>query len=326
MRLELDPGIIEKLKRSRLERFLPLPDRFYRKTLFKKGRMYGLETSSTVEGTASFENRPVAIRLSPMQSALPRFSSQDHSMSLDPGHCIRGAHNIQLGEIKIIEHIISLMSAMNLRFDVSLTEPSFPTFNECNLPFLRAIEDNVKDIGPAAFFTVKKPFGLLFEKGYVLLEPDDGSRNLRVDHQIEYPGRSIGKQRIEAVISPEFYSFLCSARTPSFRSAEETAKNVELLKSGVKIDYPVSLDNVLFVDPGKIHNPRSVFVEGKVNYEFMMHELIDITAWLMFVELKFRGKFAGKMTTLFFDHHAQIDAAQFVCGEEFSRIGMTALS
>jgi hypothetical protein len=39
-------------------------------------------------------------------------------------------------------------------------------------------------------------------------------------------------------------------------------------------------------------------------------------SWIRFPEERYGGKFCGKMTTFLFDHHKQIDMAQYFCSEE----------
>ncbi len=329
MKLITDPRALRRIQSQRSETFLPRPRKFAVKNLpFLPDRVYVMRKAVTVSGIASFENKPMTIEIGPMAGSTPTLHYGKQSLPLLPRLTEKGRHNIQLGEVKIIEHMLSLMTCLHIDADLRLSEPSFPTFDFCNRPLLQAVRRGVADGGPAQFFTVKRPFALEFKKGYVMLEPDDGKCRLFVDHEIRYPGKSIGTQRFAAQIDPSFYAFLSAARTPSFRPVEETRSNVRKLKAREPIPFPVTLQNVLFVDEERIHNPRRAFDHARRNYEFMMHELIDVTAWLKFVDIRYGGQFAGRMTTLFFDHHAQIDAARFVCDalEFASEIGMKPVS
>lgn len=287
-----------------------------------------MRKSVSIPGIASFENREMTIEIGPVSGAKPAIHYKDKTIPIEPSRTEKGQHNIQLGEVKIIEHILSLMSCLHIHADIHVSLPSFPTFDLCNRPLLQAVRRGMADGGPAEFFTVKRAFALEIGRGYVMLEPDEGSCTIGIDHEIRYPGKSVGTQRMVTQIDPSFYAFLCAARTPSFRPIEETRENVRKLKSREPIPFPVTLKNVLFVDEEKIHNPRRAFEHAGRNYEFMMHELIDITAWLKFFDIRYGGQFAGKMTTLFFDHHAQIDAARFVCdSQEFAEnIGIQRIS
>ncbi|MCE9597815.1 MAG: UDP-3-O-acyl-N-acetylglucosamine deacetylase [Spirochaetia bacterium] len=314
MDVTFDQGRIDDLLRDRHPIIRQIPDRLRKNVPFKHGHAYGLLSPVTIKGTSSFENKPVRITLSPTNAA-PTFelASTGERFAIDPAICQKGQHNIQLGSIKIVEHPLSFMSAFGLRCDISLDQPSFPTFDYCNLPYLEAVENKIVDIGPERSFTIKSPACLLFGNGYCVLEPDQGVNKLQIDHQVSYPGKSVSTIRIGTQLTPDIYAFLCAARTPSFRPRAENQKNYELVKSGALKEYPVTTENVLFVDEEEFYNPRAEFSEDGFNYEFIMHEIIDIIAWLRFLEIAHNGRFVGKMTTFLFDHHAQIDAAIWAC-------------
>lgn len=323
MNITTDLNKIKELKSERSTTILPIPDSFTDNRLgLKKTKSYSIVNPSIIEGISSFENKRIQITLNPPASDTPSFSYKEQTLQLVPNLTIKGQHNIQLGEIKIIEHPISVMTALNVNMDFHLTEASFPTFDYCNKPYIDALFNNVRETGNTTFFTTKQPFAGIFEKAYFIIEPDEGRNSLLVDHQVSYPGTSIGNSRIQVEITPEFYTFLCDARTPAFRPKEETKKNFEIVKNKLIKDYPITPENVLFVDEDTIYNPRDKFLYNGINYEFMMHELIDIIAFLKFVDVKYSGKFVGRLTTFLFDHHKQIDAANFMCSDEMEKIGI----
>lgn len=323
MNIETSLDRIKEIKSERFQTITPEPETFKDDRLkLKKDKSYSIINDSIINGISSFENKPIQIQLSSPSSEIPTFGFQNKKLPLIPSLTIKGQHNIQLGEIKIIEHPISVMTALNVNMDLTLSEASFPTFDYCNKPYIDALENNLKETGDAKFFTVKQPFAGVFEKGYFIIEPDEGQKSLLVDHQVSYPGTSIGNSRIQVEISPEFYTFLCDARTPAFRPKEETKKNFEIVKNKLIKDYPITTENVLFVDEDTIYNPRTKFDFNGINHEFMMHELIDIIAFLKFVDVKYSGKFVGRLTTFLFDHHKQIDAANFMCSDEMEKIGI----
>jgi hypothetical protein len=111
------------------------------------------------------------LRLLPQAGTVPILSWGERRYPLLPEHAGRGLHNMQLGEIRIIEHLCALMVALNLRLDADVSEPSFPTFDDCDATLVRAIEGVVRPGGPLRHFSVKQPVALVFERGYVLLEP-----------------------------------------------------------------------------------------------------------------------------------------------------------
>ncbi|MBL8018325.1 MAG: UDP-3-O-acyl-N-acetylglucosamine deacetylase [Leptospirales bacterium] len=311
-----DSERIRELIAQRHPSIRKIPATLQKTVPFKHGRAYGIDSTVTIQGISSFENKPVEIKLSPTESTpVFEFRQTGERFAIDPGLCQKGQHNIQLGSIKIVEHPLSFMSAFGVRCDVSLDQPSFPTFDYCNLPYLEAVQGHLVDLGPESSFSITKPACLLFGKGYCILEPDQGADALLIDHQVSYPGTSVGTTRLELKLTPETYAFLCAARTPSFRTRSENLKNYELVRSGQVKEYPVTTENVLFVDEEEFYNPRAEFVSNRFNYEFMMHEIIDIIAWLRFLEIAHNGRFVGKMTTFLFDHHAQIDAAIWACAD-----------
>ncbi|MCB1327027.1 MAG: UDP-3-O-acyl-N-acetylglucosamine deacetylase [Spirochaetales bacterium] len=325
MKLVTDSTAIAELKAHRHAAILEMPPHFRAPVPgFEQGRRYVPDRPVDVQGVSSFENQPVRIRLSPPGSATPVFSWNEASWELKSENLKLGEHNIQLGDIKIIEHPIALMSALNVDFDISMDQSSFPTFERCDLPYLHALQDNLRDAGQWPWVTVNKAFALTFEEGYVILEPERERPYLTVDHQIRYPGSAIGTQRLVTEITAERFAFFGQARTPSFRSREETLQILEMAKAGLIKDFPVSPENIFFVDPEHIHNPRPEFEHNGHNYEFMLHELIDITSWLKLVDLRFRAKFVARMTSFLFGHGPQIEAARFLCLDpEFEPIGMS---
>ena len=325
MKLITDTEAIAELKADRHPTVLEMPPDFQAPLPgFQQGRKYVPARSLEVRGLSSFENQPVQIRLSPPRSGTPVFSWNESSWELSAENLKLGEHNIQLGDIKIIEHPIALMSALCVDFDISMDQSSFPTFDRCDLPFLQALRDNLRDAGELPYVTVNKAFALTFDEGYVILEPEEERACLSVDHQIRYPGSAIGTQRLITEITAERFAFFGQARTPSFRSREETLQILEMARAGLIKDFPVSPENVLFVDPDHIHNPRTEFEHNGHNYEFILHELIDITSWLKLVDLRFQAKFVARMTSFLFGHGPQIEAARFLCLDpEFESIVMS---
>ena len=329
MQIETSTAAIRKLKADRHTEILPVPDSFVdHSTGVRVDRRYGLREPVLVRGRSSFENRRSTIEMRGRRGPFPTIGYRGLNRPLHAEHAIKGEHNIQLGDVKIIEHVLALSLAMNLDVDFSLSQPSFPTFDYCNRPFLDGAKDRLVDLGAVRRFTIKRAFAGIFDKGYFILEPAESARQstLVMDHQISYPGQAVGNQRIVADITPELFAFLCSARTTSFRP--ETKKIYWLTRLGIaRFKYPVTVHNILFADAHKLYNPRKRFDGPAANYEFIFHELMDVMAWLRFLEVKHDGKFVGRLTTFYFDHHKQVDAARYVClSPDFQkRIGIRML-
>ncbi|MCB1171632.1 MAG: UDP-3-O-acyl-N-acetylglucosamine deacetylase, partial [Leptospiraceae bacterium] len=271
----------------------------------------------SVQGLSTFEKRPVTVTFYPQKGRRPLFYLEDgksRGRALRPRNLEHGTNNIQLGPIQIIEHPLALMLALNLDVDIGITGPSFPTFDECNGPFLDALNHHVRRTRRrVSHFTVKEPVALKFDAGYCILEPE--VKGLWMDHQIDYPG-FLGRQRVVVEITPDFFFFLARARTPSFRSVQETDEIIERSRAGT-LPFPLGESNVLFADVNGLRNPRPVFEYNDHNYEFICHELIDVMAFLKIVESELHGRFCGRLTTLRFGHEQQIVAAREMVGERF---------
>ncbi|XDD49479.1 UDP-3-O-acyl-N-acetylglucosamine deacetylase [Leptospira sp. WS92.C1] len=327
MQISTDSQKISELKQSRYPNSLRFPEHFKDKSYaFFSGESYTISKPFVLQGISTLENKLSTIIVKPAFGAFSKFSHLQFSQDLKPEFCIKGNHNIQLGEVKIIEHPIALMSAFGFYLDFDLEQPSFPTFDFCDQVYLDGIRDNFQKIGDIPCFTVKKSFVIIWEKGYCILEPDDGDQILSLDHQVSYPGDTVGNARIKADMSPQLFAYIASARTTAFRSGVEAEKFYQIGMTGGLKDYPFTLENVILLNEEKIFNPREKFESQGLNYEFLAHELIDILAWIRFVEEEYKGRFVGKMTTYLFDHHKQIDIAQFVCDRNrFSEIGIRIL-
>lgn len=300
---------IQHLKADRTEP-MPLPDTFRIPVDWDNRFTWTVRKPVIVEGVSTFENKPVRITLYPQKGSRPMFYLEDgksRGRALRPRNLVHGTNNIQLGPIKIIEHPIAVMFALNLDVDIGITQPSFPSFDDCNGPYLDALLHNVrKTRRRVGHFTVASPVAFQFESGYCVLEPDQ--EMFWMDHQIDYPG-FIGKQRIQAEITPEFFCFLARARTPSFRSIQETDQIIAGARAG-QLPFPLSESNVLFADINGLRNPREEFEWKDHNYEFILHELIDVMAFLKIVESEMGGRFRGRITTARFGHEQQIQVAQ----------------
>ncbi|MCR9142038.1 MAG: UDP-3-O-acyl-N-acetylglucosamine deacetylase [bacterium] len=321
LKIETKGAALRELKAARHADILPVPDGFRDDSAgLRIDRRYSLPPGEVAEvrGVASFENRRAKIQMRRPRGPWPTIGCRGLSLPLHARHTIKGEHNIQLGEVKIIEHVLAMMSALNLDLDFHLTQASFPTFDYCNRPFVDALAGRLTETGPVKRFTVRRAFAGVFDRGYFMLEApqkNDDERCLTMDHQITYPGEAVGNQRIVAPITPAFFNYICGARTTSFRP--ETKRIYWLTRLGIaRLKYPVTTRNILFADAHKLYNPRGHFdaQPGSArNYEFICHELMDVMAWIKFLEVKYEGKFVGRLTTHFFDHHRQIDAARFVC-------------
>ncbi|EMK01688.1 MULTISPECIES: UDP-3-O-acyl-N-acetylglucosamine deacetylase [unclassified Leptospira] len=317
---------IKDLVSDRNPEILSLPEEFSQETEVDPEYSYTIQKEFQVQGKATFENKESIIKVSPIQNGRSGFSWNGIRYDLDSRKCIKGNHNIQLGEVKVIEHPLAWMLAFGIYADFTLTESSFPTFDFCDRVYMVHSKGNLKKLGERKKISVSSPFALVWEKGYCVLEPSvQESQGLVIDHQVEYPGTTVGKSRIVTELTAENFSYFGDARTTAFRNKKDAESFYQIGLAGGLKDYPFTLENVLLLDEDKIYNIRDKFQDSRsgYNYEFICHELIDIISWLRFVEEKYEGKFFGKMTTFLFDHHKQIDIAQFSCDpEELEKYGI----
>jgi hypothetical protein len=316
MQVTFESDEIKKIKKERFQEIQNFPDHFTDDSIqIDKNYRYEIKNFFEISGKATFENKENIIKITP-SFEVSHFTFSGKTYPLEASLCIKGNHNIQLGEVKIIEHPLAVMSAYNLALDFELEYSSFPTFDYCNRIYLENLKDNLIKKERLKYFTVKQPFGIFWEKGYCILEPDSGEKEMILDHQVSYPGTTVGNWRLISKMKPIIFNYIASARTPSFRRGEEAEKFYQIGLAGGLKDYPFTLENVMLLNEDKIYNPRSNYEYSGKNYEFMSHELIDIMSWIRFPEERYGGKFCGKMTTFLFDHHKQIDMAQYFCSEE----------
>ncbi|PJZ59152.1 UDP-3-O-acyl-N-acetylglucosamine deacetylase [Leptospira barantonii] len=327
MQVLTDSQKILELKAGRFPNPIEFPKHFRdERFAFDSTSSYTITDPFQIRGTSTLENKPSEITVKPATGRYSRFSHSGKNYELNPSLCIKGNHNIQLGDVKIIEHPLAVMSAFGFYMDFELEQSSFPTFDFCDQVYLDGIQNNFHKIGEVSRITVAKPFAAVWEKGYCILEPDEQGMSLFLDHQVSYPGQTVGNVRIQTELTPEFFSYIASARTTAFRPGIEAEKFYQIGLGGGLKDYPFTLENVILLNEDKIFNPREKFESNGMNYEFLAHELIDILAWIRFVEEEYQGRFFGKMTTFLFDHHRQIDIAQLVCDRKrFSEIGIRVL-
>lgn len=247
-------GLLEDRNRS----ILGLPDYFTDSTLIvEPGNSYTVEKAFTIEGKATFENKNSLVKISPAAGNRSSFSWDGKKFPLNAADCIKGNHNIQLGDVKVIEHPLAWMLAFGVYVDIETTESSLPTFDFCDRPYLDGLTGNLRIIAPRKTISVSKPLALVWEKGYCVVEPPENSKEseqLIIDHQVSYPGNSIGNARIKTVFEPHSFAYYCDARTTAFRTKSEAEKFYQVGLAGGLKDYPFTLENVLLLDEERIYN------------------------------------------------------------------------
>ncbi|MDA1208764.1 MAG: UDP-3-O-acyl-N-acetylglucosamine deacetylase [bacterium] len=307
----------------------------------RRGIEYTLGFPATVgeNSRTTFWNEPMDLSISPTAGdAVPRTIHNGRSYTRILSNTDVGMHNIRMGHLGILEHPSAVATALGIRFDIraETQKPSLglhramqavgvaedvaslPTFPNMAEPYLDAMEGNLYPIGDTNFITVNEPVGFEMDESYIVMEPDDGDGRLLIDHQISYPQNpAIGTQRIVADITPEFFAFIASARTPAFGMRSKLAQLVG--KFGPEATFPytaLGMSNIVAVGTDGIVNPNTKFDTGDHNLEVLCHELIDKLGWLEAIENQYGGRFAGRITTFCTNHARDIEVARAICEQD----------
>jgi UDP-3-O-acyl-N-acetylglucosamine deacetylase len=248
------------------------------------------ETWSTLSASAFFWNkettffkRPVDISLSSAFWAETTFSHKNVVIPADYEYASTSLHTIALShndvKIYISEHIVGLLTAMNHAAHIHLEWwNSWPTEKACVQDYLHAIQDvSVSTSIPIEYVTPMKSFFLRAKNGaYVGFIPAaPWNKMLTVDLMVEYPGTSIGTQRIKVDIDDDIVDAIVSARPPSHGlrgRLVHTMHKLPLLNTLINI-HP---NNTLRFADNYIKNPREeYYTDDSVYIELVFHEVLD---------------------------------------------------
>jgi len=333
--------------KSRLDRVpdrdvIPVPEHFHDDRLdIRRDVEYALKDPATVGEVSrtTFWNEPIELSISPTETgAVPRtiHNGRPYTRTVDNTHT--RMHNIQMGHVGILEHPSAAATVLGVQFDIKAETQkpslglhramqavglakdvvSLPTYPDLNDPYLDAMEGNIMPVGDTNFITVNEPVVFAMDGSYILVEPDDS--RLILDHQISYPNNpAIGTQRIVADMTPEFFAFIASARTPAFGVRSKLARLTGFMKSIPTLPYTaLGMHNVVAVGKNGIVQPRDKFEAspGGPNLEVLCHELIDKAGWLEGLENTHGGRFAGRITTFRTNHTRDIQVAQAMHEQE----------
>ena len=296
---------------------------------FRKHSTFFSDYYSTIFQPVTFydrtprKNQPLSITLAPQQGEHPIISVAENSQvqkkqAILSKNITLGKHNIRVGDIQFCEHYLSLLSIFNLQLDCHLSHSTFPLSTEMLGNFINTLQDQpLKKLGRVTKYTINKPFALKFatSPGYLLLLPAD---QLTLDHQIDYPGSSVGQQRIQLLLDQECFNYVARARTNLFTS-ESILRFIFFLqkKGGIPFFWSgIKKEDILFASPNRLHNRKKSFDSGDINFEFIAHEIIDILCWLKIVEIHFNCKLIVKMISHRFGHREQIATAQWFCAPD----------
>ena len=168
--------------------------------------------------------------------------------------------------VSTIEHLMSVLYILgidNVRINVS--GPELPIMDGS----AKVLFDKLKDVALTEqnerrkFVRVKKEVKFVDDKGnFVILSPNT---ELKIDFTIDFPSKIVGRQRFNAVITPElFASEIAPARTFCEKYQVDYLQSIGLIKGG-------SLDNAVVLDGDTILNEGGFRVEN----ECVKHKVLD---------------------------------------------------
>jgi UDP-3-O-acyl-N-acetylglucosamine deacetylase len=216
-------------------------------------------------------------------------------------------NNIRLNGAGICEHILALWPWLGIQWiNYRLSGANnFPSFSSGLDGLLQKIKPDIVEVWLNTLITVEQPVMCMFHNWeYIIIEPDDGSRRLVIDHAFSYWQPSLGNQRVKMEITPTSFAYLATARPVSI--GLKTKVGQYFLKKLWFIPwFGLNEGNVVFADKNKIINPNTTFIDEQwINREPIMHEIID-KLWALWL---LPGKFVWKITVFRTSHAQDVDA------------------
>lgn len=181
--------------------------------------------------------------------------------------------------VATIEHCLSALSALRIdNLFVELDGPEIPICDGSSKFFL----DSIQRVGmaeqdqPRKYCYITEPIYLTEGDKYAYVLPYHG---LRLSVTIDFPHKSIGKQKIDLEINEQtFTREIAPARTFGFMKDVEYLKSKGLAKGG-------SLDNAVVLDDNGIINPGGLLWAD----EFVRHKALDALGDLVTLEMPLMG-------------------------------------
>jgi UDP-3-O-[3-hydroxymyristoyl] N-acetylglucosamine deacetylase len=201
---------------------------------------------------------------------------------------LAGAPEVRVGTV---EHVMAALAGCGVDDAiVELDGPEVPILDGSAAPFVFLIDCTglvaQAGLGLPEAIEVLRPVRVQDGEGpnaaWAMLEPTGGDR-LEASLTIDFPGTAIGRQSLEARISPrEFRAELAEART--FTLAEEVARLRSMgLAQGGSLANAVVVDGPLVLNPGGLRQAD----------EFVRHKLLDVVGDLALAGAPIRGRFTG---------------------------------
>jgi UDP-3-O-[3-hydroxymyristoyl] N-acetylglucosamine deacetylase len=185
--------------------------------------------------------------------------------------CTTVAH--EGAEVATIEHLMATFGALGVdNAVVELDGPEVPVMDGSAVDFIMAVDQaGIASLGsPRHFLKVLKPVRVEAGQSFAEFRPYD---RMRIEVEIDFPNRIIGRQRYAANIDAEsFRRDLARARTFGFLSDVE-----RLWSRGLALG--ASLENAVVIGDDRVINPEGL----RYSDEFVRHKALDAVGDLALV-------------------------------------------
>jgi UDP-3-O-[3-hydroxymyristoyl] N-acetylglucosamine deacetylase len=260
----------------------------------KSGFQTTLNDRVSLDGIGVHSGKPVSLTLHPaeadngvtflrtnLEGGREREIAAHHSTVIDTRLCtVIG--DPSRGSVATIEHLMAALSGLGVdNAVVEIDGPEMPIMDGSSRLFVEAIELVGVDVLRARRRSIKvlRPVRVELGRAWAELRPAD--QGFRLDVEIDFDTRLIGRQRRVVDLTPEsFRRDLCRARTFGF------VKDVEQLwKMGLALGS--SLDNSIALAEDRILNPEGL----RFADEFVRHKTLDAVGDLALAGAPLIGSF-----------------------------------
>jgi len=188
--------------------------------------------------------------------------------------------------VATVEHLMAAISGLGVdNVMIEVDGPEAPIMDGSAAPFVEAIDEVgvVTLTASRRYLKIRKPVRVERGAAYAELRPFD--RGLSLDVEIDFPVRTIGRQRRSVALDPAlFRSQIARARTFGFVSDVE-----RLWRMGFALGS--SLENSVALDGEEIVNPEGL----RYNDEFVRHKMLDSIGDLALAGAPILGAFKSYM-------------------------------
>lgn len=184
------------------------------------------------------------------------------------------------GQVSTVEHLLAALRGLGVdNAVVSIDGPEMPIMDGSSRQFVEAIDATgvVKLSAPRSVLKILKPIRV--EQGRAWGELLPHAKGFRLEVEIDFPNRTIGRQAIMLDVTPKsFRRELSYARTFGFMQDFEKLSAIGLAKGS-------ALDNTVVLDEERVLNPDGL--RGKD--EFVRHKALDAVGDLALAGLPIQG-------------------------------------